>query len=321
MTPAYGPHHRRPADPSSPPDSRRSRRQAGEHGGRPAGRRPRGARGRLPAVRKGGSRVLLTPRSESRGSQNGAMAPFSVRATTRKALKSTREPPFHATGHPVARPDHDSRGRQSVNSDAVDNNGNAVTSEDVLSGPLRPADPGEWRRQCTGGIAAACCTGSAGRGGAGGALGTASGGGLSKSVAKAPRDRIGREKKRGISTILFRRPGSIGAFATDLDNRRRRGLREGWPWAGRRPRRAPRRPRGPRDAARAREGAGQVTISAVTRRSRGPRRRPGTPRALFCRRPGQRVGASAPSTGEPPGSAASAPDSRTRTIGGDGPLG
>jgi len=53
------PWHRRPADPSSPPDSRRSRRQAGEHGGRPAGRRPRGARGRLPAARKGGSRVLL----------------------------------------------------------------------------------------------------------------------------------------------------------------------------------------------------------------------------------------------------------------------
>ena len=36
--------------------------------------------------------------SESRGSQNGAMAPFSVRATTRKALKSTREPPFRAAG-------------------------------------------------------------------------------------------------------------------------------------------------------------------------------------------------------------------------------
>ena len=41
----------------------------------------------------------------------------------------------------------------------------------------------------------------------------------SKSVAKAPRDRIGREKKRGISTILLRRSGPIGAFATDLDNR------------------------------------------------------------------------------------------------------
>ena len=85
--------------------------------------------------------MLLTLRSESRGSQNGAMAPFSVRATTRKALKSTREPPFHATGRPVARPDRDNRGRQSVDGDAVDNNGNAVTSEDVLSGPLRPADP------------------------------------------------------------------------------------------------------------------------------------------------------------------------------------
>ena len=43
--------------------------------------------------------------------------------------------------------------------------------------------------------------------------------GVSKSVAKAPRDRIGREKNRGISTILLRRSGSIRAFATDLDNR------------------------------------------------------------------------------------------------------
>ena len=46
---------------------------------------------------------------------------------------------------------------------------------------------------------------------------------MSKSVAKAPRDGIGREKKRGISTILFRRSGAIGAFATDLDKRRHQG--------------------------------------------------------------------------------------------------
>ena len=85
--------------------------------------------------------MLLMSRSEIRGSQIGAMAPFSARATTRKVLKSTREPPFRATGRPVARPDRDNRGRQSVDGDAVDNNGNAVTSEDVLSGPLRPADP------------------------------------------------------------------------------------------------------------------------------------------------------------------------------------
>ena len=56
------------------------------------------------------------------------------------------------------------------------------------------------------------------RGGAGGAPGTTRGGQLSKSVAKAPRDGIGREKKRGISTILFRCSGAIRAFATDLDN-------------------------------------------------------------------------------------------------------
>ena len=53
---------------------------------------------------------------------------------------------------------------------------------------------------------------------AGGALGAVRGGGVSESVAKAPRAGIGGEKKRGISTILFRHPGSIRAFATDLDN-------------------------------------------------------------------------------------------------------
>ena len=50
---------------------------------------------------------------------------------------------------------------------------------------------------------------------------------LSKSVAKAPRGGIGREKKRGISTILLRRSGAIRAFATDLDKRRRRVPRGG----------------------------------------------------------------------------------------------
>ena len=71
--------------------------------------------------------------------------------------------------------------------------------------------------------------------GAGGAPGAVRGGGVSKSVAKAPRAGIGGERKRGISTFLFRRFGAIGAFATDLDNRRRRG-----PLRGRRPRRSPR---------------------------------------------------------------------------------
>ena len=58
-----------------------------------------------------------------------------------------------------------------------------------------------------------------GRGGAGGAPGTVRGGRLSKSVAKALCDRIDREQNRGISTILLARPGPMGAFATDLDNR------------------------------------------------------------------------------------------------------
>ena len=46
---------------------------------------------------------------------------------------------------------------------------------------------------------------------------------MSKSVAKAPRAGIGREGNRGIPTFLLARSGAIGAFATDLDKRRRRG--------------------------------------------------------------------------------------------------
>ena len=49
---------------------------------------------------------------------------------------------------------------------------------------------------------------------------------MSESVAKALRAGIDGEKKRGISTILFVRLSAIGAFATDSDNLRRRGLRE-----------------------------------------------------------------------------------------------
>ena len=43
-------------------------------------------------------------------------------------------------------------------------------------------------------------------------------GGVSKSATKAPRAGIGREEKRGISTILLAHSGSIGAFVADLDN-------------------------------------------------------------------------------------------------------
>ena len=49
------------------------------------------------------------------------------------------------------------------------------------------------------------------------------GGGVSKSATKAPRAGIGREEKRGISTILLARSGSIRAFVADLDNPRRCG--------------------------------------------------------------------------------------------------
>jgi len=71
--------------------------------------------------------------------------------------------------------------------------------------------------------------------GAGGAPGACRGGDLSESVAKALRGAIGREKKRGISTILLARSGAIGAFATDLDNLPPRPLREGRPRARLRP--------------------------------------------------------------------------------------
>ena len=56
------------------------------------------------------------------------------------------------------------------------------------------------------------------RRGAGGAPGTIRGGSVSKSATKAPRAGIGREEKRGISTILLARPDSIRAFVADLDN-------------------------------------------------------------------------------------------------------
>ena len=64
-----------------------------------------------------------------------------------------------------------------------------------------------------------------------GAPGVGRGEDVSESVAKASRARIGREKKRGISTILFTHPDGIQAFATDLDNWRHRGPL-GSDWSG-----------------------------------------------------------------------------------------
>ena len=51
---------------------------------------------------------------------------------------------------------------------------------------------------------------------------------MSKSATESLRAGIGGEKKRGISTSLFRRPGGVRDFvAKNLDNLRRRGPREG----------------------------------------------------------------------------------------------
>ena len=96
---------------------------------------------------------------------------------------------------------------------------------------------------------------------------------VSKSVAKAPRDRIGREKNRRISTILLRRSGSIRAFATDLDNRPSGRLNE----------RPELRPRwgawdswGVRGAPARRGSGGRCPWPPTT--APGPRGRPGRPR-------------------------------------------
>ena len=148
------------------------------------------------------------------------------------------------------------------------------------------------------GLAAVGCR----RGGAGGAPGTTRGGQLSKSVAKAPRTGIGREKKRGISTILFRRFGSIRAFVADLDNLHHRGpLREG----GRGPREGRRKSGGGRDGhpdrpvgpAEASAGSASSRLAQRPRDPgaghgrRGPRRRsrPGT--SPVIRREGLSIGA------------------------------
>ena len=66
-------------------------------------------------------------------------------------------------------------------------------------------------------------------------IGAVRGEDVSESVAKALRAGIDGGQKRGISTILFALPGAIGAFATDLDNGRTNGARNGWRLAGRGP--------------------------------------------------------------------------------------
>ena len=83
-------------------------------------------------------------------------------------------------------------------------------------------------------------------GGAGVAPVVIRGGVVSKFATKAPRTGIGREEKRGISTILLARSGLIGVFVADLDNPPARTGRGRRLWAGRRPGRVPRRANGAR---------------------------------------------------------------------------
>ena len=82
---------------------------------------------------------------------------------------------------------------------------------------------------------------------------------MSKSVAKALRGAIGREKNRGISTFLFAHPGRIRTFATDLDNPRRRG-----PLHGRRPRLSPRSRAAPPPGGRTRPRAPRCALCTRT---------------------------------------------------------
>ena len=88
------------------------------------------------------------------------------------------------------------------------------------------------------------------------------GGGVSKSATKASRGGIGREEKRGISTILLARSGSIRAFVADLDNPPARTGREGRPRVGRRAQRPSGQSRRTRRPRRARGSAVRGRIPA-----------------------------------------------------------
>ena len=83
----------------------------------------------------------------------------------------------------------------------------------------------------------------------------------------APRPDRPREEARNINDPPPA-PGSIRAFATDLDKRRRRGPLGGRPRAERRPRRAPRRPGGPLTTGRGPPGRHAPGRTTATRSSR-----------------------------------------------------
>ena len=122
------------------------------------------------------------------------------------------------------------------------------------------------------------------RGGTGGTPVATRGEVVSKSATKAPRAGIGREEQRGISTILFRRSGSIRALVADLDNWRRRGPRgEGVRGPGGGPGACLDDPAGPVDPRRTRGSAGPGQDPDARPDPRGlahPRAPPARPRSF-----------------------------------------
>ena len=114
------------------------------------------------------------------------------------------------------------------------------------------------------------------RRGAGGTPVAIRGGSVSKSATKAARAGIGREEKRGISTILLARSGSIRAFVADLDNPPPRTGRGG---------RSPVERRPGQTSGRGTTGRTTTTTGTLAANgAHGPRRRPPrtTPGAETC---------------------------------------
>ena len=160
---------------------------------------PRAGAPSLPAARYPSSRV--DPGPDPSEAENGALG-GSFRSAPDRAAVTTAQSCGNPRAHPMGPPERSSRSAIT---------GNRAGPPTVPGAPRKGAarlrrPPGQNPRPS----------------GAHEAHGTGQGDDLSKSVAKAPRAGIGREKKRGISTILFRCSGSIRAFATDSDTGRDR---------------------------------------------------------------------------------------------------